>query len=72
MPIFLISNVMGFVYANFLTTGVSVKLYLKAGPLIIDGKELKNFNLINSVRDMWDAGVYPLAILIAGFSGIWY
>ena len=25
----------------------------------------------NSVKDMWDAGVYPLSLLIAVFSGAW-
>jgi uncharacterized paraquat-inducible protein A len=25
----------------------------------------------NSVKDMWEAGVYPLSLLIAVFSGAW-
>jgi len=32
---------------------------------------LFNFSLINSVRDMWNAKVYALSILIALFSGVW-
>jgi hypothetical protein len=32
---------------------------------------LFDFTLANSVRDMWNAGVYPLAVLIAVFSGGW-
>jgi len=32
---------------------------------------LFNFGLINSVKDMWKAGVYPLSLLVAVFSGIW-
>ena len=30
-----------------------------------------NFNLKNSVVDMWNAGVYPLSILVLVFSGAW-
>lgn len=32
---------------------------------------MKKFTLVQSVSDMWKAGVYPLAIIIAVFSGIW-
>uniref|UniRef100_A0A7S1FVQ9 Uncharacterized protein n=1 Tax=Corethron hystrix TaxID=216773 RepID=A0A7S1FVQ9_9STRA len=30
-----------------------------------------NFSLITTVRDMWNAGVYPLSILILLLSGVW-
>ena len=32
---------------------------------------MKGFSLANSVNDMWNAGIYPLALLIAVFSGAW-
>jgi len=32
---------------------------------------LFDFGLINTIEDMWTAGVYPLSILVAFFSGIW-
>ena len=32
---------------------------------------LFDFELINTLRDMWKAKVYPLSILIEFFSGIW-
>jgi uncharacterized paraquat-inducible protein A len=33
--------------------------------------DVKAFSLTNTVHDMWKAGVYPLALLIAVFSGAW-
>ena len=71
IPILLLGNIVCFYSANFICTGVIVKLYADAGPFHLDGMELKTFNLKNSVEDMWNAKVYPLAILIAAFSGIW-
>jgi uncharacterized paraquat-inducible protein A len=32
---------------------------------------MKSFSLGNSIADMWNAGIYPLALLIAIFSGVW-
>lgn len=32
---------------------------------------IKEFTLAGSVSDMWHAGVYPLSLLIAVFSGAW-
>lgn len=33
--------------------------------------EISGFSLYQSIDDMWNAGVYPLAILVAFFSGGW-
>jgi len=33
--------------------------------------DISSFDLYGSVSDMWAAGVYPLAILVFVFSGIW-
>jgi len=41
------------------------------GPRIITIPSLFDFGLINTIEDMWTAGVYPLSILVAFFSGIW-
>lgn len=40
---------------------------------VVVGDELTvyTFSLVNSVRGMWDAGLYPLSILIALFSGVY-
>eukprot|EP00405_Crypthecodinium_cohnii_P056348 CAMPEP_0206629264 /NCGR_PEP_ID=MMETSP0325_2-20121206/66949_1 /ASSEMBLY_ACC=CAM_ASM_000347 /TAXON_ID=2866 /ORGANISM="Crypthecodinium cohnii, Strain Seligo" /LENGTH=481 /DNA_ID=CAMNT_0054154049 /DNA_START=63 /DNA_END=1506 /DNA_ORIENTATION=+ len=43
----------------------------------VDGEDVAvlppvaSFSLISSVKDMWHGGVYPLAILILLFSGVW-
>lgn len=69
MPIILLANMSGFMVANILVA-VEVRLHLDAGAIHQDIK-MKTFNLVSSVNDMWKAKVYPLAILIACFSGIW-
>lgn len=33
--------------------------------------DIKTFTLVESVVDMWRAGVYPISILIGILSGIW-
>lgn len=61
-----------FVVSNFDPEGtVSVELLLTVGPLKISPEPLFVFGLINSVVDMWQAGVYPLSVLILAFSSLW-
>jgi uncharacterized paraquat-inducible protein A len=48
-----------------------VFIILSDGDYTITTPPLFQFSLGNSVRDMWNAGVYPLSILIAVFSGSW-
>ena len=52
-------------------TGAVVNAYIFFG----DNNHIKlpfsEFDLIGSVTDMWEAGVYPLSILILVFSGVW-
>ena len=57
--------------SGHLAIGASVDLYAN---LIGDQLEVKNlfaFTLAGSVTDMISAGVYPLALMIGIFSGIW-
>merc|ERR1712012_1485849 len=62
---------MCFLAAN-IGAGVGVDLMLKANAeSVANLPTLKYFGLISSVHDMWTAGVYPLAIVIAFFSGFW-
>ena len=49
----------------------SVSAVIKLGDERIESGSLFDFALTNSVRDMWNAKVYPLSLLIAGFSGAW-
>jgi len=68
--------------ASFLTIGLFIWSNLSAGADVLltltaeDGFEyapesLMTFTLANTVRDMWNAKVYPLAVLVAVFSGGW-
>lgn len=70
MPLILILNMGCFVIAN-INVGVDVRFKISSGNVVHENWKLKSFNLVNSVRDMWNAKVYPLSILIALFSGIW-
>jgi hypothetical protein len=51
--------------------GASVVALVDAFGTRIEPSALFDFSLGNSVHDMWQAGVYPLALLILVFSGIW-
>ena len=69
IPIAILINISMFISSNSsLGASVYAVLYFQKRIEILS---LFNFGLINSVRDMWKAKVYPLSILIAFFSGIW-
>ena len=71
LPLLVLADVCLFAAANA-GVGVSVMLSVRA-----DGEEvaklppLRDFGLVSSVKDMLDAEVYALALLIAVFSGVW-
>ena len=44
---------------------------LPISPQAIQSQSLYSFTLISSVREMWNAGVWPLSLLIAVSSGFW-
>jgi len=52
-------------------TGATVDAFIDLGNGLIIKLPVQDFGLINSVEDMWEAGVYPLSFLIMLFSGIW-
>lgn len=54
-----------------LSYGARVELTGTIGGDNYELPSLFEFSLANSIRDMWSAKVYPLALLIAGFSGGW-
>ncbi|KAH3762011.1 Paraquat-inducible protein A [Pelomyxa schiedti] len=53
------------------TGGTEVYLSLNTGTRIIDSDPLMIFTLESSVTDMWEAGLWPIAIIVALFSGVW-
>ena len=69
IPLAILSTVALFISSNS-GTGASVFLVFEVGRRI-QIPSLFDFGLINSVRDMWKAGVYFLAVIVALFSGFW-
>ena len=69
IPLTIFGTIALFISSNS-ATGASVFIVFNVGRRI-QIPSLFDFGLINSVRDMWKAGVYPLSILVAVFSGIW-
>ena len=69
IPLAIISTISLFISSNS-ATGASVFVVFDVGRRV-QIPSLFDFGLINSVRDMWKAGVYPLSIIVAVFSGIW-
>jgi hypothetical protein len=70
MPTMLLLNGALFLASNT-SSGASVAVVISLGEERIESGSLFDFALTNSVHDMWDAKVYPLALLIAVFSGAW-
>jgi len=71
LPALVLTTMLLFVSAN---SGVGAQVLVKVqvdGEDVLDAPPFFAFSLISSVRDMWRGGVYPLAILIALFSGFW-
>ncbi|GAB1227030.1 hypothetical protein ENUP19_0317G0035 [Entamoeba nuttalli] len=52
-------------------TGATVNAYISFGNRQVIIMPVSDFGLMNLVEDMWTDGVYPHAILIMIFSGIW-
>ena len=49
----------------------SVYLYLTIGPSVIQLPAIYQFKIVESVIEMWEAGVWELSLLIGVASGIW-
>lgn len=70
IPLLLIADIGLFICSNA-SVGASVFVYFHFSNHTISSDSLFSFTLANSVRDMWNAGVYPLSLIIAIFSGAW-
>lgn len=71
IPFLIIGNIGLFIVSN-VSIGASVFVYFHLGSNhTISSSSLFSFTLSNSVHDMWVAGVYPLSLVIAIFSGTW-
>lgn len=70
IPILLVLNI-GVFFRGVIAEGASIGLVLSCNKYSTKTYVIQSYNLIDSVQDMWNAKVYPLAILVAAFSGIW-
>ncbi|KAL6071759.1 Paraquat-inducible protein A [Balamuthia mandrillaris] len=70
IPMVIVINVALFINAN-ISIGASVYAIVQLGLDEVQLPPLFPFSLGSSVRDMWKAGVYPLSLLVAVFSGAW-
>jgi hypothetical protein len=70
VPFFLLSGALMYLSGN-LNIGASVIVDVNFADLNVPLPSLFDFSLGNSIRDMWSAEVYPLALLILLFSGVW-
>lgn len=76
IPFLIFSNIALFISSNT-SVGASVILQITAQAstspkeTVLESSALYTFGLVDSVHEMWVAGVYPLSILICLFSGMW-
>ena len=70
IPFFIASGML-ILLGGHVSIGASVIATVHLGKDVVPLPPLFSFSLLNSIHDMWTAGVYPLALLIAVFSGLW-
>eukprot|EP01119_Soliformovum_irregulare_P012739 TRINITY_DN3330_c0_g1_i1.p1 TRINITY_DN3330_c0_g1~~TRINITY_DN3330_c0_g1_i1.p1 ORF type:complete len:1040 (-),score=250.66 TRINITY_DN3330_c0_g1_i1:70-3189(-) len=70
IPLLILINVAMFISSN-VSVGASIYMKAQIGDRTFVTPSLFDFSLGDSVRQMWDAKVYALAILIGVFSGAW-
>jgi hypothetical protein len=70
VPVMIVGTTVLFLSSN-LSVGASVDLSVQLSQQSIGIPGLFQFSLGNTVSEMYQAGVYPLLILVVCFSGIW-
>ena len=70
IPILIFINITLFVLSNFSNAAV-VTMQLHNKEIDAYPDPIFEFDLAGTIQDMWDAKVYPLAIIIAAFSAAW-
>ncbi|EMS12044.1 hypothetical protein KM1_186880 [Entamoeba histolytica HM-3:IMSS] len=58
--------------ASNTSTRATVNTYISIGNSQVITMPVSDFRLMNSVEDMWTAGLSTLPVLIMVFSGIWH
>jgi len=70
VALLILFNIGTFVSSNT-SVGANVYIILSVNETHVQLPSLFSFSLVNSVRDMWNAKVYALSLLVAIFSGSW-
>eukprot|EP00755_Sulcionema_specki_P007244 Sspe_Gene.37709::Locus_18203_Transcript_1_1_Confidence_1.000_Length_3941::g.37709::m.37709 len=70
VPVALFAVIAGFLTAN-LTLGTRVHAHIVMAGSPIEVRDVFSFTLASTIKEMWNSGVYPLALLVALFSGSW-
>ena len=71
IPFILMSTLLLFTWSQTAVTGAAVTIQIQYSGTVIFHTDVFDFDLANSVKQMWQASVYPLSILIAVCSGGW-
>ena len=71
MPLCIMGTFYLFLSSNLDEEAVTVQANVRVGGTVIPPIDAFSFSLKGTIDDMWSAGVYPLAILIAFFSAAW-
>eukprot|EP00605_Chrysophyceae_sp_TOSAG23-4_P001054 GSChrysophyteH1.ASY1.ANO1.1159.1 assembled CDS len=71
MPLLIVSVMGLFLASNLDPNAVRVMASVRINNFELEPIQAFTFTLSGTVRDMWNAKVYPLSILIAFFSGCW-
>ncbi|GBG29314.1 Hypothetical Protein FCC1311_055362 [Hondaea fermentalgiana] len=71
VPFFILVAVALFIAANIGTVGATVKLTMSIAGDTTQSLPILQFTLASSINDMWNAGTYPLALIIFVASGAW-
>jgi len=71
LPLWILINIIMFATANFAAPGAIVELTLSIAGDTTYPITLLPFTLPSSINDMWNAGTYLLAMMIALLSGAW-
>jgi len=70
VPVMIVGTIVLFLCSN-LSVGASVDLSVQLSQQSIGIPGIFQFSLGNTVSEMYQAGIYPLLILVVCFSGIW-
>lgn len=67
----LIVAIIALLLSSNLGVGATVDLVVSIDDEVVRLPSLFSFSLVNTASEMWNAGIYPLFLLVVVFSGVW-